>query len=400
MATSRTPNMRPAHGAQRLRGRLHGRLLPRVRAGGGNPRSHVTPVGLGLFVLVVSTTCAIASVSLWWVPVYLGLLVGIFVTPPRRRSTSSASITDAGSGTLGFADLGSGLRIDCGDGTDHVRSFIQFDSGQTNVEPAEPMDFNPILTTTGSAKRRGRVRARKAPKPDSESFTQSLPVAWIQVGPGKFVRVEDGIQAVDSAPTEEEKVVCGVYPASEIPAGATPAVAPQTEPPEAQGSSTPPASCSGDAESIPVSNDRTTVSVTEEHGIAPTAFSLTPAYDSLDESPGLDLREHIDGPEVETAQLAEPDTELPPTQTAPAGLRGQFGASRDWVSRIQRRIVLKTPLASRVSSRRVIRTSPIRRLLVGASRDPSGTQRDPTCRAFGRMLRLHGMLRTRSPPHW
>ncbi len=396
MTSSRTPNMEPAHAAERLRGRPRGRLLLGVPAGGDNPRSHVNLIGLGLSALVVSTTWAIASVSVWWVPVYLGLLVGIFVTPRRRKSTSSVSTAGGRSGSVGVAELVSGQRVDCGDGIDDIRSLAQFDSGQTNGKPTEPMDFSPNLTTASSDKRRGRVRARKAGKPASESSTHSFPVAWIQVGPGKFVRVEDGIQAVNSAPIQE--TASRVCPATETPAEATPTAAAPTELPSEQESFTLSGSSCGDVELISHSDDRNAESVTEEHGIAPTAFSLATRYESFGESPDRDLEDEIAPAEVELTQSAEPDIQLPPTQTAPPGLRGQLGASREWTSRIRRGIVLTVPRASRARSQRVTRTSPNPRLLVGTSCSLARTPRDPTRRAFGRVLRLHGMLRTRSPP--
>ena len=249
-----------------------------------NRRPRLTPIGAGLFVLVVSTTLAIASVSLWWVPVYLVLLVVIFVTPPKWQFPSICVKNGLESDPVGTAAPGSGLRVDCDDGADEIRSLSQFDSDQTNVETTESTDSNPHLTVAGTTKRRGRVRARKAAKPANEPVTDSVPVAWIQVGPGKFVRVEDGIQSADPAPTEE--VAARAYPATENPAGATSAASAQTEPPVEQESFTTSGAFPGDVEPILVSDDRVSESVTEEHGIAPSAFSLTTGYDSLGRSFG------------------------------------------------------------------------------------------------------------------
>ncbi len=396
MTTLRTPNMRPAHGAQRLRGRVHGRLVSRFMAGGRNRRPRVTLIGAGLFVLVVSTTWAIASVSLWWVPVYLALLVVIFVTPPRWQFPSVASKSGLESDLVGTEAPGSGRRVDCGDGVDELRSLSQFDSVQTNVETAESTGSNPHLTTAGTTKPRGRIRARKAARPASEPVMASIPVAWIQIGPGKFVRVEDGIQSADPTPTEE--VAARAYPATENPASATPAASARTEPSVEQESFTTSGATSGDVEQILVSDDRASESVTEEHGIAPSAFSLATRYDSTAKSSDHDLPDQGDQPEVETAAPAATGGQLPPTQADRARLIWQAGAARRWLSRIQRGIVPMAPRVSRAPLRRLIRSAPNPRHLAGTSYAPNLSRHDAARRAFGRTLHFQHTLRTRSPP--
>jgi hypothetical protein len=335
----------------------------------------VTLIGAGLFVLVVSTTWAIASVSLWWVPVYLALLVVIFVMPPRRQFPSSASKSGVESATVDIADSGSGLRVDCGDGMDEVRSLNQFDTDLLNLESTELMDSDANLTAVGTAKRRGRVRARKVAKPASEPVPDSFPVAWIQVGPGKFIRVEGGIQVADSAP-------------------AAPA---QTEPLEEQEPYPSSGASPGDLEPIPVSDDRARKSVTEEYGIAPSAFSLVTACDSL-AKPSDDLPDKANQDDAETAAPDELGGQLPPTEGTHARLLWQPGTSRRWVSRIQRGIVGTAPRVSRASWRRVIRTAPNSRVLVGTSYAPNMSIHDAASRAFGRMLHVQHTLRPRSPP--
>ena len=389
MATSRTPNMRPVHGAQRLRGRVRGRLASRFRANDGYRRPRVTLIGTGLFALVVSTAWAIAAVSLWWVPVYLALLVLIFVTPPRRKSPPSVSKAGVECDTAGIALLSSGLRVDCGDGMDELRSLSQFDSDLTSVEPTESTDSIPNLTMTGTPKRRGRVRARKAAKLVSEPVTDTSPVAWMQVGPGKFIRVEGGIQTANSARTEE--VAAREYPATE-----TPAVAPaEAEPLDEQDSFASPGANPGDVEPIPVSDDHVLESIAEEHGIAPSDFSLAPGYDSSAKASDRELPDEVNHSPAETA---EPDGVLPPAQTDLDRLLWQPRASRTWLSPIQRGIVRTTPRVNQASSRRMIRTFPNPRLLVGTSYAPNVSRRNAARRASGRMLHVQQTLRTRSPP--
>ena len=72
MAILRTPNIEPADESRKASAAsfLAG-LCQGCRPSGANRRPKVTPIEVGLFVLVASTAMAIASVSLWWIPVYL-----------------------------------------------------------------------------------------------------------------------------------------------------------------------------------------------------------------------------------------------------------------------------------------------------------------------------------------
>jgi hypothetical protein len=331
-------------GAQRLRGRVRGRLVSRFQPGGDNRRLRVTPIGTGLFVLVASTTLAIAFVSIWWVPAYLGLLVLIFVTPPSWHPPSSASESGVESDTAGIADLGRDLRMDSADGLDEIRSISQFDLDPTIVDPTESSVSNPDVSTGGAAKRRGRVRARKPTNPANEPVTDSLPVVWIQVGPGKFVRVEGGIQTADPARTSVSE------------------------------------------------------SVTEEHGIAPSAFSLTTEIDSSVEASGHDLPGQLDQPEDQTANPAGSGSSWSPDSAVLGPQLCQPGVVRRWVKRIQRGIVRTLPRVDRLSSRRIASSSPKPWLQVGPSYALNVSRHDAACRAFRRMRHVQRIIRTRSPP--
>jgi len=342
--TLHTSYTRPAHEAQRLRGRVRGRLVSRFRLSGNNRGPRVTPVGAGLFVLVVSTTLAIASVSLWWVPVYLVLLVLIFVTPPRWQPPSSPSESRAEDDTVGIADLDAGLQADRADGLDKIHSIIQFDLDPTNDDPAESSNSNPDVITTGAAKRRSRVRARKTIKPADEPVTESLPVTWIQVGPGKFVRVEGGVQTADSAQT------------------------------------------------------RVSESVTEEHGIAPSAFSLTSELDASIGASDHDLPGQVEQPEAQTPNPAESGSPCSPDSADLGPPLCQAGVARRWVKRIQRGIGRTSRRVDRTSSRRITSTSPRPRLQVRPSYALNVSRHDAASRASGRILHVQRIIRTRSPP--
>jgi hypothetical protein len=304
----------------------------------------VTPIGAGLFVLVASTTLAIAAVSIWWVPVYLGLLVLIFVTPPSWRAPSCASELGMESGTVGIADLDLDLRIDRADGLDEIRSISQLDLDPANVDPTESSVSGPVVSTGTTAKRRGRSRARKPTNPANEPVTDSLPVAWIQVGPGKFVRVEGGIQTVDPARTSVSE------------------------------------------------------SGTEEHGIAPSAFSLTTEIDSSVAASEHDLPGQLDQPEAQTVHSTEPGSPRSPDSADLGPPLCQPGVARRWVKRIQRGIVYTLPRVNRASTRRITSTSPIPRRQVGPSYALNVSRHDASFRASGRVLHVQRIIRTQSPP--
>ena len=396
MATSRSPNIRPESGADRLRDRVRVRLVSRFRAGGHNRRRWVTPIEAGLFVLVVSTASAIASVSVWWVPVYLALLVMMFVISPRRSAPLTTSELGAKSVTIGITDLGSGLRVDCADGVDELHSFSQSDSAATNLELTEPTDSNSGLNTAGTIKRRGRVRARKAAPPASEPVTDALPVVWIQVGPGKFVRVEGGIQTVN--PTQTEEVVTQAHPAVEAPAETMLAAPFQIEPLAEQESFASSGYSPDDVEPIPVSSDLTSRLVTEEYGIAPSAFSLTTEYESSAKASDFGLAGEVDHPEITTSSPTIPSGLVSPGSPDLELLLWQSGASRRWVRRIQRGVALRAPRLNGASLRRVTRTSANPRPLVKSLYAPNISRRAAARCAIGRVLRHQLILRTRAPP--
>ena len=202
MVTSRASNARSRRGAEGLRVKIRRRLESKLRAGGDGRRPRITLIEMGFFVLVVLTTWVIASVSARWVPVYVGLLVTIFVVPRRRRLLSSASERDAACDAADAAEHESGLRVDCANGADQLRPLSRSDSDLTSSEWAESSDAIPDPTAASTPKpRRSRARARKAAQA-TETVTDSVPVVWIQTGPGKFVRVEGGVRAARSAEIE------------------------------------------------------------------------------------------------------------------------------------------------------------------------------------------------------
>jgi len=346
MRTFRTPNTRFRSKAERHRVRIHGRLASKLRASGESRKLRITLIEAGFIVLVVSTTWTIASISVWWVPVYLVMLVTIFVVPRRQRSPSSASEPGAPYGAVETTELGAGLRVECADGADQVCSASRSDF-ELKGESAESSDANPDLTAAGLTKlRRGRVRVRKAGKLADRPATEPVQVSWIRTGPGKFVRIEAG----------------------SIPADAS------TEDVSASGS------------------------VAEGYGIAPSAFSLAPEPNVSDEGSEDSLPGQGGESEGDTADRTEADRQL----------RSSFADSRPrvWQPRISRRrvvqfergIVHAVSRSRRVSRQRVIRTYPRSRSLVELWFAANVPRQDAASRTSGRMLHAHRALRIRSPP--
>jgi hypothetical protein len=396
MATFHRPNMKPVGEVQTFRLRAPNRRVSRLRLSGKNRRPEVTLFEVGLFVLVASTAMAVASVSVWWMLVYLVVIVVIFVTPARWRDASSASESGLESDLVGIVDQDSSLRVDRADGPDEIRSLDQVDSDLVNVDPTGSMDSNLDLITAGTTKRRGRIRARKATNPANEPVTDCRPVAWIQVGPGKFIRAESGNQVADSAQVEE--VALRAYPVPETPAEATPSAQAETEPLWELEPFTPSGIIPGEVGSISVSDDRVSGPVAEEYGITPSTFSPATRYDSSVEASTHDLPGPVNEPEVKATAHGEPSSPLVPGARDSEPFLERRRISRSWVRRSQRGIIRTLPRLDRVSWRSVATRSPNSRILVGSRYAPNVSRHEVACCAFRRMLHAQRPVRTRSPP--
>jgi hypothetical protein len=395
MANSHTPNMRPVGEVQRFRPWASDRLMSRLRPSGKKRRPKVTVIEVGLFVLVTSTAMAIASVSTWWMLVYLVVMVVIFVTPGTWRAASSASESGVESDLVGIVDQESSLRVDRASGPDEIRSLNQFDSDLANVDLTGAMDSNPDLITAGVTKRRGRVRARKVTNPANEPVTDCRPVAWIQVVPGKFVRVESGNQAAD--PAQVEEVALRAYPAQETPAEATRAAQAETEPLADSESLTSSGIFPGEVGLISISDDCLSGPVAEEYGIAPSAFSVSPEV-----SPSVDSQDHAPGavtePESDPSPIVNQGERLSWRVMGSGRLWSQQGTSRRRSRRVIRGMAPAIPALGRASRRCNLCISPDTRSTVGFRFAPNVRRQQAACRAFGRMTHVHRALRPRSPP--
>ena len=141
-----------------------------------------------LVVLILLTSLAVASVSVWLVLPYLILMSLILLPTALRRDDASADL-GAGSGA-GVAVAGlheAGSLVAGPPSADPAPSATTAD-GSGDDRASAPMP-GPVKSRRGKA--RGRDRTRSIAEPSD--------AAWVRVGPGKFVRVDSASQAIDGA---------------------------------------------------------------------------------------------------------------------------------------------------------------------------------------------------------
>jgi hypothetical protein len=397
MVTSRTSKVRLRHAARWFRARAHLVSSRPASADGRQPKA--SGVSLALVVLVGLTTLAVAWVSLWWVPAYLALLVLIFVTPQGRSRPERVSKLGEESAGGVLIDLDHGLRVDRAGEGDHHHLAAESISGLIVGTPAtETTGSHPDLTSSGAAKpRRGRGSARKAAKTAAELAPDLASVAWIRVGPGKFVRADANSQAVDQAQTEE--VVVEAHPATDAPAQELPAPLALTNALVEQDLPDPLEITSGEEERVAVSDDSALGSVTEVYGIAPSAFSSVPSDSLSVEGLEEDVSEVVVTPEADSSPLANLDGNTSWEGEDRGRLDLQGGTSGHRVCGVSRGIASAIPNGDRASSRRNVPRGPKPRTLVSSSYPLNARLRQAARRAFGRLPHVQRALRPRSPPY-
>jgi hypothetical protein len=126
--------------------------------------------------LVLGTSAAVAAVAWWLVPPYLALMAFLLLEPAGRRvsATNPAGPRSASSGASALADT-----------SDPAESAGSGDSSASDATTPAP-----------KARRGGKGRGSRRAKPAIEP----VPAAWVQVAPGKFVRVEPGSPSGESGP--------------------------------------------------------------------------------------------------------------------------------------------------------------------------------------------------------
>jgi len=346
MASLRSPNAQSRHKAETARVWVSGCLDRGFKARGESRTVWITLIEAGLIALVVSTIWAIALRSAWWIPVYLVLLVSIFKLPRRRQSPASASNSGDELDAAGLAAFERGSRTDCADGTDEIYSIGQSDVELLSGETADSLGSDPDLPAIGATKpRRNRARVRKASKPTDSAASESAQAVWIRTGPGKFVRASSGVSAADSTQS-----------------------ASTSEP------------------------------VTEEHGNAPSAFSLTleslaPVEGSESDLPDTETRATV---ESDVREETADDQSVVDANPRPRVWRTRV--SRSSLAQELRGAIRVAPQPSLLSRRHLSRMSSDARTRVGGLFTRNVTRRAAARRAFGRMPHVQRTSRTRSPP--
>jgi hypothetical protein len=153
---------------------------------------------VALGVLVILTSFAVASVSTWLVLPYL-VLMGLVLLMPGGDSKRKSSHASAGQATLVVltkpANKSPAIEDPAAEAEWGERAAGLKGVGGL-VETATLDSASRALRT-----RRGKGRMRKGKGP-AESSTAAA--AWVQVGPGRFVRVEGPVPTVAAAPFESE----------------------------------------------------------------------------------------------------------------------------------------------------------------------------------------------------
>jgi len=151
-------------------------------------------------VVLVLTSLAVASVSAWLVFPYLGLMALILFTPAGRGEREGGRTVEAGAGSVAGEEL-AGERARAETEDEHVNRVAGEPAAGTElmVEASELTAAD--SEARGVKTRRGKGRMRKA---RAVAESPGATATWIQIGPGKFVRVENpGSPVVATSPNLE-----------------------------------------------------------------------------------------------------------------------------------------------------------------------------------------------------
>ena len=282
------------------------------------------------------------------------------------------------------------------DGVDQHHSVAEPVSGSVTTELTEPPGSSPDSVGSSTAKpRQGRIRARKVTRTAAGPVPDTVRVAWIQVGPGKFVRVEGGIQAFDQVQTEEvaagPAVATPVYVAADV--NSTRRSAGGARP------SHPQETISGDEGMVTVSGDSVLGSVTEGIGIAPSAFSPSPPITVLVKGLVHDVSGVGADPEADPGSMAKLGGQMPGRGAEPGRFWSAWRTSRGRAGLLWSGLASTTLRRNRASSRREVRHGLQRRRLLWARFTPNARRQQAAIRAFGRVAHVERALRPRSPPY-
>ncbi len=399
IATSRTPESWPRPTRRWFRDHVRTHFVVGKPAGTDGSQPKAARVGLGLVALVILTSSAVASVSVWWVPAYLALMVLIFVTPQRHRQPVQGRKPSEISANLEASDFAEELAIDRMAEGEQIPIAVRWPS-VLSADESSPESVNSRTDTTGTGgmkPRRSRSRVRKVAKSTTDPVPEFTPATWIQVRPGKFVRADTLVHTIGKAKTGDPSADPPPFTDefAEVTAALTaPAVVQQQQLPLEPLELTP--TDEGTAFAL---EDIVQRPVAEEYGITPSTFGPPPVSSSaqgLEDDTSSIIVEPSGDPTLVVDLNAEASGSI--TDLGSGGLRGQ--AFRNHVCRVSRGLSTSTMLdMDRVSSRRNVRERPRLRAHVGSSFAPNTRLRQAVRRAFGRLPHIQCALRPRSPPY-
>ena len=321
-------------------------------------------------------------------------MVLIFTAPHGRHASTIVSEAATQCVAIDVVDLGQGQRVTRADGAEEHHPVAGPDSGPTAGDLNNPPDPSLSLASAGTPKiQRGRVRTRKAAKTTAVLTPDSPPVIWIQVGPGKFVRVEGGISAAGTTKAQEVVVDASL-------AKATPVYSPpmSTAPAESLAEHDPPdtpKTTRGDVGMVFVFEDHASELAIEEYGIAPSAFDPIPLVSRSVEHSVDDLPRVVADPGCITNRGGETSW----CGVVPGRLwlqRPTFKGQAGWFSR---EIVTATPRASQVPSWQNVAAGRTLSVLGLSSLTPSVRLKQAMRLAFSRIAHFQRTRLPRSPPY-
>jgi len=350
-------------------------------------------VKIGISVLVVLTTTAVALVSIWWMPVYLTLVVAIFATPqrqqpPGRRSEHDTEKVDGLSVLFRHASFGN--RKDQGDQHDVTTKALpgQLTGG---LVPQSVSTHFPLADDGVTKSRRGRARIRKTGKATIEPKLVDPSVTWVRVGPGKFVRADSNAMVIDNGPIENFSA--GTDPVADAPVEVLPAslVNMASNLPDL-------------AETSRYGNEAAnTLAIgldleMEEYSITPSAFCPNLLSMHAVEGLTLDASEMAVTHQADSSSIADLHADISGHGEKRRRLISEQSRSASQEGRLFRETTSSIPSSGRAYLRRNARKGPQWTLIRGTARsDPHLTQ--AVDRTFGRLRQVQRSLRPRSPPN-
>jgi hypothetical protein len=392
--TSPTQKAWPEFRAHWLHKQVRARLDYIVLTDDGQQR-RVNWSGLGLMILVALTAYAVSWVSIWWAPAYLVLIAFIFVIPRWQVRSDRASAARPESSRVISTHAGSNVRVDRAAEWEHHDLVSLLPLPAIDDSTAESAGFNSKSANTGTTKpRRGRSRMQNAAKPSSGSGPESTSVAWIRIGPGKFVRADADISG--AAQAQSMSNIANATEVKDTPAAVT--STPQTVTTSLVGQeflesveTTP-----SDKGMFVTAKERAFASDAEVHGITPTALSPAPLSDDglkCDLDRGADATGTIHIPLANLGCIVSRDG------VDPAHFRLQRRLYVRRTSRIPLRVVSAIPGVDRAFLRRNVRPGRRPSVLAWSPASPTVQRRQAAYRAFGRLSHVQRTLRPRSPPY-